>query len=67
MNNFCTFSNNHQCLKWIDYQITRYELEEADELCRCYQMELASLQKRVTQLEQLLVNHGILIPDEPED
>ena len=40
MNNYCAFSNNHQCLKWTDYQVTRYELEEADELCQCNQLEL---------------------------
>ena len=33
MNDYCSFSQNHKCLKWTDYQITRHELEEADELC----------------------------------
>ena len=66
MNNYCAFSNNHHCLKLTDYQVTRYELEEADELCHCNQLELASLRKRVAQLEQLLVNHGIPIPNESE-
>lgn len=67
MNNYCAFSNNHKRLKWTVYQISRYELEEADELCHCNQLELASLQKRVTRLEQLLVDHGISIPDESEE
>jgi len=67
MNNYCAFSNNHQCLKWTDYQVTRYELEEADELCHYNQLELASLQKRVAQLEQSLVDHGISFPDESVD
>lgn len=61
MNNYCAFSNNHQYLKWNNYQVTRYELEEADELCHCNQLALASLQKRVMQLERLLVEHGIYI------
>ncbi len=63
MNNYCAFSNNHQCLKWTDYQVTRYELEEADELCNNNQTEIASLHKRVDQLEQVLLEHGIIIPE----
>ena len=30
MENYCAFSKNHACLKWLDYVITRQELEEAD-------------------------------------
>ncbi len=33
MENYCAFSKNHACLKWLDYVITRQELEEADSLC----------------------------------
>lgn len=33
MENYCAFSKNHTCLKWLDYIITRQELEEADSLC----------------------------------
>lgn len=62
MNNYCAFSNNHQCLKWVDYQLTRHELEEADELCHGNQIELAYLQKRVEYLEKLLKDNGIPIP-----
>lgn len=29
MENYCAFSKNHTCLKWLDYVITRQELEEA--------------------------------------
>lgn len=29
MENYCAFSKNHACLKWLDYVITRQELEEA--------------------------------------
>lgn len=31
MENYCAFSKNHKCLKWMDYQLTRFELAEADE------------------------------------
>ena len=34
MENYCAFSKNHTCLKWLDYVITRQELEEADSLCK---------------------------------
>lgn len=33
MENYCAFSKDHTCLKWLDYIITRQELEEADALC----------------------------------
>ena len=43
MNDYCAFSKNHKCLKWIDYQITRHELEEADELCHGNWIEIHKL------------------------
>lgn len=33
MENYCAFSKNHKCLKWMDYQLTLFELAEADETC----------------------------------
>lgn len=63
MNNYCAFSKDHQCLKWTDYEITRYQLEEADELCHGNWIEIESLQKRVDFLEALLEKNGIPIPD----
>ena len=64
MNNYCAFSKEHNCLKWTDYELTRYELEEADELCHSNWIEIQLLQERVDQLEQLLRNSGIEIPPE---
>lgn len=32
MDNYCAFSEDHKCLKWEDYELTRHELEEADNL-----------------------------------
>ncbi len=66
MTDSCAFSNRHNCLKWTDYQLTRLELEEADELCHANWIEIQALQKRVRQLEKYLEDHGIAIP-EPED
>ncbi len=34
MENYCAFSKNHTCLKWLDYIITRQELEESRKLDR---------------------------------
>lgn len=33
MENYCTYSNNHKCILWTDYEVTRYELSEANALC----------------------------------
>ena len=63
MNSYCEYSRNHKCIKWTDYQLTRHELEEADELCHNNQIELMYLQSRVTYLEELLRDNGIQIPD----
>lgn len=64
MNNYCAFSKEHNCLKWTDYELTRYELKEADDLCHSNWNEIQHLQDRVDQLEQLLLNSGIEIPPE---
>lgn len=64
MTNYCAFSKNHKCLKWMDYQLTRFELEEADETCHGNWIEIQRLQTKVDQLEHLLEQAGIEIPDE---
>ena len=61
MNNYCAFSKEHKCLKWTDYELTRYELAEADVLCHGNWIEIQHLQDRVDQLEQLLRDAGIEI------
>lgn len=63
MTNYCAFSKNHKCLKWMDYQLTRFELEEADKTCHGNWIEIQRLQARVDQLEHLLEQAGIEIPD----
>lgn len=32
MKNHCAFSKNHSCPLWTDYELTCYELEEANSL-----------------------------------
>ena len=63
MNNYCAFSKNHDCLKWMDYILTRQELEEADELCHGNWIEIQKLQERITTLERMLQEAGIEIPN----
>ena len=64
MDNYCAFSKNHKCIKWMDYEITRHELEEADELCHDNWIEIQHLRQYIDRLQALLTEHGITIPDE---
>ena len=36
MNDHCTFCKEHKCIKWADYELLRYELEEANEVYDLY-------------------------------
>lgn len=63
MENYCAFSKNHTCLKWIDYQLTRHELEEADSLCHGNWIEIQRLYRRIDILETLLRDAGIAVPE----
>lgn len=63
MNDYCAFSKNHKCLKWIDYQITRHELEEADELCHGNWIEIHKLYDYIEVLTNLLNENGIDYPE----
>ncbi len=65
MDNYCAFSKGHACIKWTDYELTRLELEEADNLCHGNWIEIESLQQRVHQLEDALKQAGLEIPPEP--
>ena len=62
MNNYCAFSKKHNCLKWMDYELTRMELKEADYLCHENWIEIQRLYKRIDILETLLNDAGIEIP-----
>ena len=62
MTDYCAFSKDHQCVKWMDYELTRSELEEADELCYGNWIEIQSLLDRVRMLEELLKKNNISIP-----
>ena len=64
MSNYCAFSKNHKCIQWTDYEITRYELEEANELCHGNWIEIQHLRNHIDRLQALLTEHGIEIPSE---
>ena len=63
MENYCAFSKNHKCLKWMDYELTRQELKEADELCHGNWIEIQRLTERIQMLETLLTEAGINVPN----
>ena len=46
----------------MDYESTRFELEEADELCHGNWIEIQYLRERIDLLEKILREHGIEIP-----
>jgi hypothetical protein len=42
MKNYCAFSTDHKCIKWMDYELTRHELEKADMLCHGNRMRFSA-------------------------
>ena len=54
MENYCAFSKNHTCLKWLDYVITRQELEEADSLCHGNWIEIQRKNQYIQTLQEIL-------------
>lgn len=63
MDDYCAFSNDHKCLKWADYEITRHELEEADQLCHGNWIELQKLYDYIGELTSILKEHNITYPE----
>lgn len=64
MTNYCAYSKDHKCIKWMDYELMCHELEEADELCHGNWIEIQHLRSYIEQLQELLTEHGIEIPPE---
>lgn len=64
MTDYCAFSKDHKCIKWTDYEITRFELEEADELCHGNWIEIQQQREYIDLLEKTLKENGIDIPSE---
>lgn len=55
MNNYCAFSKDHKCIKWIDYEITRQELAEADELCHGNWIEIEKKNEYIHTLQTIRI------------
>lgn len=63
MENYCAFSEDHKCLKWEDYLLTRHELEEADRLCYGNRIEIQRLYEYIDRLKVILDENGIEYPE----
>ena len=66
MENYCAFSKNHTCPLWTDYQLTKYELEEANTLCHENWIEIERKYKYIQILQKILSENSISFPDEFE-
>lgn len=64
MNDYCAFSQNHKCIKWLDYELSQMELEEADELCHGNWVEIQHLREYIDILQKILHEHDIEVPPE---
>lgn len=62
MTNYCAFSKDHKCIKWSDYELTLFELEEADELCHGNWIEIQHQREYIELLQKTLEQHGIEVP-----
>ena len=62
MEDYCAFSNDHRCLKWEDYEMTRHELEEADTLCHGNWIQIQRLQAYIDELRAILDKNNIDYP-----
>ena len=54
MNNYCAFSKDHKCILWLDYEITRQELEECHTLCHGNWIEIEHKYKYIQELRLVL-------------
>ena len=62
MDNYCAFSEDHKCLKLEDYEFTRHELEEADNLCHGNWIEIQRLYDYIDELKKILDENDIEYP-----
>lgn len=52
MKNYCAFNKTHSCPLWTDYELTRYELEEANSLCHGNWIEIERQYKYIQTLQK---------------
>lgn len=62
MDNYCAFSEDHKCLKLEDYELTRHELEEADNLCHGNWIEIQRRYDYIDELKKILDENDIEYP-----
>lgn len=55
----CTYRANYNCDIWMDYQIQKIELEEAEALCKGNWKEIQELRDYLDYLEKIVENSGI--------
>lgn len=64
MEDRCAFSKNHKCLIWLDYELTRFELDEANDTCHGNWIEIQRKTDYIETLQSILTLNGIDFPDE---
>ncbi len=64
MKNHCAFSKNHSCPLWTDYELTCYELEEANSLSHSNWIEIEHQYKYIQTLQKILSDNDIPYPNE---
>ena len=64
MKNYCAFNKTHSCPLWTDYELTRYELEEANSLCHGNWIEIERQYKYIQTLQKILSENDIIYPNE---
>lgn len=64
MENYCAFSKDHTCLKWLDYMLALHELKEADALCHGNWIEIERKSRYIQTLQKILDSNNISYPDE---
>ena len=63
MSSLCPLNPEQICTNWIDYEVTKYELEEADELCQLNQQEIQKLKEYIHKLQFILNINEIAYPE----
>lgn len=63
--NYCAFSKNHRCVKYMDYMLTRFELQDIDQMCHGNWIEIERKYAYIKLLEEALQLNGIPLPDAP--
>lgn len=66
MSDYCAFSHNNQYIMWMDYEITRQELKEADALCHGNWIEIQRLRNYIDALKLLLEENDFTPPKEDD-